>query len=124
MKNSTDEFSFILKPSTVCDGVGVFSTHAIKEGTHLRLFGDDVKLGDLVRKKKDVPEFFHAYCIDQGADLICPKDFGSMSVGWHMNHSKAPVATHRDLDWYAARDIFAGEEIVIDYNTLGEPEES
>lgn len=37
MQTATDEFSFILKPTE--HGVGVFATHAIKRGTHLRPLG-------------------------------------------------------------------------------------
>lgn len=120
--NTTNEFSFILKPSK--HGIGVFATHDIKNGTFLRLFGDEKKLEDRAQKrnKKDIPELFQQYCMDRGDSLICPKDFGHMAVGWHLNHSKTPNAVHCNFDWYAARDIRAGEEITIDYNSLEEPE--
>ena len=39
--DKTDEFSFVLKSSE--HGIGVFTVHDIKKGTHLRLFGDDDK---------------------------------------------------------------------------------
>ena len=55
--------------------------------------------------------------------LVCPKDFGCMSVGWYINHSKTPNAYHHDYDYYALSDIKEGEEITVDYNILGEPEE-
>ena len=38
MKNSTNEFSFVLKPSS--HGIGVFAVHDIKEDTSMRVFGD------------------------------------------------------------------------------------
>ena len=119
--NKTTEFSFILKSSE--HGIGVFAMHDIKEGTYLRLFGDEEKLEDRSqrRSKKDIPKFFWQYCADRGDTLLCPKDFGEMSVGWYLNHSREANATHKDYHWYAARDIKAGEEILIDYNTLEEP---
>lgn len=122
-QNKTTEFSFILKPSKY--GVGVFATHDIKKGTFLRLFGSSPcsKNGSSVRKKKDVPEFFRNYCIDGGESIFCPVDFGVMPVGWYMNHSKTPNAFHKNYDYYAIRDIAAYEEILIDYNTLGEHED-
>lgn len=123
--NTTSEFSFILKPSD--HGVGVFAVHRIAKGAHLRLFGDNetVDLGSILRSKKDVPEEFHEYCIDRGDDLICPEDFGQMHVGWYLNHDKNPNAFRdEDFKWYAAREIEAGEEILIDYNSLEEPVES
>jgi len=120
----TDEFSFMLKPSK--HGIGVFAAHDIKKGTFLRLFGDEKKIENraAMRDKKAVPEPFRQYCMNRGDKLICPKDFGNMSVGWHMNHSKNPNAVHKNYDWYASRDISAGEEITIDYNTLEEPEKA
>ncbi len=123
MQNKTTEFSFILKPAK--HGIGVFATHDIKAETYLRLFGDETEIADVsvVRKKKDVPEFFRQYCVDKDNTLRCPKDFGCMEVGWHLNHSKTPNAYHRNYDYYALSDIKAGEEITIDYNTLKEPEE-
>jgi hypothetical protein len=90
------------------------------------LFGDEENEGDVsvVRKKEDVPEFFRTYCVDRGDIMMCPKDFGCMEVGWHINHSKTPNAYHRDYDYFALRDIKAEEEITIDYNTLEESKES
>lgn len=123
--NITSEFSFILKPSD--HGIGVFAVYDIQKGTHLRLFGDKetTDLRSIVRPKNSVPELFQQFCMDRGDKLICPEDFGHMHVGWYLNHSKEPN-TFRDDDfkWYALRDIKAGEEITIDYNSLEEPQEA
>ncbi|OHA01355.1 MAG: hypothetical protein A3C11_01765 [Candidatus Sungbacteria bacterium RIFCSPHIGHO2_02_FULL_49_12] len=123
-ENTTNEFSFILKPSQ--HGIGVFAVHDIKKGTYLRLFGDEKELEHRVRNldKKEIPEAFRQYPMDRGETMICPEDFGCMPVGWYLNHSNKANAIHQDYHWYAARDIVAGEEITIDYNTLGESEES
>lgn len=122
-KNITNEFSFILKPSK--HGIGVFATHDIEKDTFLRLFGDEKESEHKVRilDKKDVPEVFQDYCLYRKNELVCPPDFGNMPVGWYLNHSQNPNAIHTDYKWYALRDIKAGEEILIDYNLLGEPEE-
>ncbi len=122
--NSTNEFSFILKPSQY--GVGVFTTHDISKGTHLALYGPEetMELRSIERNASDVPKIFHEYCINRGDKLICPKDFSAMSIGWYLNHSKDSNATNdEDYKWYASRDIKAGEEITIDYNSLNEPDE-
>ena len=119
--DKTDEFSFILKPSN--HGIGVFAVHNIREGTPLKVLGNGGKEDGIFRKKKDVPEIFQQYCISKGDKLIAPQDFGAMPVGWHLNHSKNPNAFYKDPHWHALRDIKAGEEILIDYNSLGEPEE-
>lgn len=124
MENKTTEFSFILKPAE--HGIGVFVAHDIKAGTYLRLFGNKTGTADvsITRKKEDIPEFFRQYCIDRSEILLCPKDFGCMEIGWYLNHSKIPNAYHRNYNFYALRDIKTGEEIVVDYNTLEEPEEA
>jgi len=124
MEETTNEFSFILKPSIF--GIGVFAAHEIKKGTHLRLFGDEKVFEHRVRimDKKDVPEFFQSYCMDRENKLVCPLDFGNMPVGWYLNHSKKTNTVRRDYHWYALRDIKEGEEILIDYNSLEEPEKS
>jgi SET domain-containing protein len=121
--DATTEFSFFLKPAE--HGVGVFAAHDIKLGTYLRFFGSQTDPNEvsIVRKKEDVPEFFRQYCVSRGDILYCPKDFGCMEIGWHVNHSKTPNAYHREYNYYALRDIKAGEEITIDYNSLEEPED-
>jgi hypothetical protein len=119
---NTSEFSFILKPSN--HGIGVFTTHDIQKGSHLRLFGDNemIDLRFITHLKKDVPHQFQEYCMDRGNKIICPEDFGSMHIGWYLNHSKDFNAFRdEDFKWYASRDIKSGEEIVIDYNSLEEP---
>jgi hypothetical protein len=122
MKNKTTEFSFVLQKSKY--GVGVFSAHDIQAEAYLRLFGDeDNPSGVSERTKDEVPENFRHLCVDWGDVLYCPTDFSCMEVGWFLNHSKTPNAYHRDFKYYAKSDIKAGEEIVIDYNTLEEPEE-
>lgn len=104
-------------------GVGVFATHGIAKGTFLRLFGDTEDNVARPRKREAVPEQFRSFCIETAEDSIsCPQDFGQMHIGWYLNHSRTPNAEHRDLIWYAARDIEAGEEITGDYNSLAEIE--
>ena len=119
----TTEFSFILKPSK--RGIGVFVTHNIKKGIFLRLFTDEGVRGDVIRKKSAIPKIFWGHCVDRGNGLtITPKDFSAMPVGCYINHSKNSNAVWKnDNAYYAIRDISEGEEILTDYNFLGEPEE-
>ena len=124
MQDFTNEFSFILKPSK--HGVGVFTVHGIKAGTYLQVFSNEERTGQGARRidKEKVPETLKDYCIDRGDQLACPTDFSAMSIGWYMNHSKTPNAAHKNYRYYAMRDIEAGEEILIDYNTLEESEDA
>ena len=114
----------MLKPSKY--GAGVFATHNIKVGTRLRLFGDEYSR---YMDFEDVPEVFRKYCIERKQVIICPVDFGSMPVGWYLNHSDTPNASISSdpdniYEWYAARDITINEEILIDYNAFDEPHEA
>lgn len=124
MKAETNEFSFILKPSPI-GGVGVFATHDIKQDTYLRLFGDEKILEGRTRiiDANVLDSDFKKYCMYRdGGLMVCPEDFGQMQIGWYLNHSiKNANALHKNYFWYATRDIKAGEEILIDYNTLEEP---
>lgn len=125
LMDSTNEFSFILKPSA--HGMGVFVTHDVKKRTHLRLFGNEKEFNEGTRLMdiNEVPELFQGLCINNsGTQLICPEDFGTMPIGWYLNHSKESNATRYALGWYASRDIVAGEEILVDYNSLDEPQEA
>jgi len=125
------EFLLILRPSSL-GGVGVFAVDDIPAGTILL----DRQFKTRVLKTKDIPADFVKYCIHI-TDEIClaPEQFDRLEIGWFVNHSPTPNIAHRvavnnpDLvngvkvyGVYAIRDIKAGEEILIDYNSLNEPE--
>lgn len=95
----------------------MFAVHAIRKGTKLRLF----PASDRVRRIRSLPrgkEQFLRYCVEHEGTIYAPADFGRMSIGWYLNHSKRPNAHHRNYVYFASRDIRAGEEITIDYRTL------
>ncbi|MFA6916498.1 MAG: SET domain-containing protein [Parachlamydiales bacterium] len=125
------EFSFMLKPSPL-GGVGVFSTHDIPAGTHL--FSSDFEIRTM--KVKDVPASLRKYCIYiSDEECLCPERFDRMEIGWYINHSSTPniakmsrvsnaqaVENIKERTIYAIQDIKEGDEILIDYNYLDEPE--
>lgn len=124
------EFSFILKPSPL-GGIGIFATHDIPAGT--LVFNAPYKLR--IVKIKDIPEVFLQYCIYiNDEECLAPERFDCMGIGWYTNHSaipniakKGPIKDENgnydpDTEVYAIRDIKAGEEILIDYNSFDEPE--
>jgi SET domain-containing protein len=46
-----------------------------------------------------------------------------MEIGWFLNHSETPnIIKKSDGLVYAVTDIQAGDEILMDYNQLNEPE--
>lgn len=113
------EFSVTLKPSTL-GGVGVFATHDIAEGT--QVFSG--KFSPVKRKIKDIPEEFIKYCVFvSDEECLSPERFDRMEIGWYLNHSDNPnVKKISDNYAIATRNIQAGEEILMDYNQLDEPD--
>ncbi len=124
MKNTTDKFSFILKPSTIKDaGVGVFALHDVAESTHMELFLKDFE--EELLEKNDIPKELRGYCIYQGGGkALCPKFFNRMDIGNYLNHSEnANLKWERGKGYFAKRNIKAGEELFGNYRELGEPED-
>lgn len=118
LKKKWTEFSFILKPCAA--GIGVFATHDIAAGTKLltgKFRGRNMKI-------KDVPADFIKYCVFiNEEDCLCPQRFDRMDIAWFLNHSHQPnIAKVAQNRVEALRDIKTGEEILIDYNELHEPE--
>jgi hypothetical protein len=125
------EYSVVLKPSRV-GGVGVFTTHDIAQGS--LIFRDPFRVK--IAQIKDIPNDFLPYCIYINShEVVCPKRFDHMEIGWYINHSFEPNINHTFPDHkqdiiskfsrqiiYALRDIKSGEEILMDYNNLNEPD--
>lgn len=125
------EFSFMLKPSPL-GGVGVFANHDIPAGTHLLNYNFEIR----TMKIKDVPSSLIQYCIYISDDeCLCPQRFDRMEISWYINHSSTPniarkssvsnaeaVKNIKERIVHAIQDIKAGDEILVDYNCLDEPE--
>jgi SET domain-containing protein len=122
--NQTNEFSFILKPAKNPEhGVGVFTLHNIDEGILIAAFLPTHSSRHM--KKEDIPESLLGYCVGkEDGTYACPNDFSCMEIGWYLNHSKNPNIAGNAIDgFYSLRSINAGEELLLNYNDLGEPEE-
>ncbi len=113
----TDELSFVLRPSGIA-GVGVFVTHPVAKGAYLAMFYDDT-VRRIRYEEMELNPQLKAFCLTYGIErreYVCvPHNFAQMEIGWFLNHSSNPNATH-DGKWIALRDIAAGEEITIDYS--------
>lgn len=112
------EFSAVLKPSPI-HGIGVFATHDIPKGT--KVFSDlNYKWYEL----NSVPVELRKYCQFLTEDTVRgPERFDRMEVDWFLNHSNNPnIVEIREEHWIAVKDIKAGEELLIDYAQLNEPE--
>jgi hypothetical protein len=125
MSARTDEFSFILKVSTIEGaGIGVFLLHDVDAGVWLEVFPRGYRSRRF--KAHELPAPLRSYCTAKERDVYaCPRQFNRMSIGWYLNHSNAPNA-HWDDDlngYVSSRKLSAGEELLIDYNLFDEPEE-
>ncbi|MDB5313899.1 MAG: hypothetical protein JWO38_8101 [Gemmataceae bacterium] len=115
---------FRLKQSGIVGaGVGVFATMDIPRGTVLKgLFGDeDVRwLSWEAFAALDLPaDLKDHFPVRYDTGCYLPRDFNRMSVGWFLNHSPEPNLAHDPgYDYYALRDLVAGEELLINYDDL------
>jgi hypothetical protein len=50
--------------------------------------------------------------------FVAPRDFNQLTIGWYVNHSKAPnVRVTAEMAFVAMRDNQNGEELTSDYST-------
>lgn len=119
----TAEPMLVLRRSAI-HGVGVHTTEPIGKGEHLRLWApEDWRFLTFAQAEQDpdVRAMREIYCVLDGTGYHCPLDFHRMSIGWYMNHSDLPNVRYVDqvdYEYFAVRDIAAGEEILCDYRAL------
>ncbi len=108
-------------------GVGVFALRNIAKGT--RIFPDDNDKIVWVSKRRlnllppEVKRLYNDFCIvkDRGRLYGCPTSFNHLTVAWYLNSSPKPnVGCERHYRFFALRDIKAGEELTVDYNTYND----
>jgi len=119
----TDQFSFRLKPSQVDKGgIGIFALHDIAPDTWLAIEPRGQAVG-ADYQESDIPKELLVYCVaNPDGTWNGPRQFNHMELSWFLNHSFEPNARYRDDGCYSIKEIKAGDEITIDYNSLGEPE--
>ncbi|HVX23770.1 MAG TPA: SET domain-containing protein [Candidatus Saccharimonadales bacterium] len=115
---------FELKESSIKDaGLGLFSKVDIPENTYLAFKPRNTHLG-VKRHVSEIPKEYLHFCIAETDDMYnCPRDFDNIEMLWYLNHSFEPNADKRVDGYYSSKNIAAGDEIVIDYNSLNEPED-
>ena len=115
---------FRLRPSTISGaGVGVFAVTAISKGTNLmELFAPDDfrRLTWAEFAALDAPsEVKENFATRYETECFVPRDFNRISVGWYLNDSEEPNLAHDEsYNYFAVRDIAAGEELLIRYDDL------
>lgn len=111
-----------LKPSKVCDGVGLFSIMEIKEG---EVILDDVTADDIYIRwdeitdlQEEVKNYLNSMCNSNKDGLYLSRSPNNINLAYFVNHSDNPNVFHNlKLDRFVAiRDIGVDEEIVCIYN--------
>ena len=118
-----------LGPSEV-HGIGVIAIRPIPKGTSL--FPNDpapirwVAVDALARAGLSEAErrFYEDFGIRRNGEIGCPSNFNLLTPSWYLNEpaesAEANVRSAPDFTFYAARDIEAGEELLIDYASFSE----
>lgn len=125
------QYSYILKASSG-KGIGVFALHDLSAGSSI---SEHSRFKVRLYKSNEIPQELKGHCTHLvNGNVIAPERFDQMPIFWYLNHSDSPNViipegiSIVDDQWlvmqmYALRDIKAGEELFINYNELGEPEE-
>ena len=112
-----------LKPSKVCDGVGVFALRLIPAGTIL--FADVVPDTDFVRWDQlddidpVVVSYLSSICNTSPDGLYLSQTVNNINLSFYVNHSSNPNVVHdRNLDRFSTlEDVDEGEEILCKYES-------
>jgi SET domain-containing protein len=108
-------------------GVGVFAIRNIAKGTQI-FSGDNDKIvwvnkRNFKRLPPEVRRLYDDFCIikHSGRTYGCPTNFNRLTPSWYLNSSSKPnVGCDKHYRFFALRDIKAGEELTVDYNTYNE----
>lgn len=113
-----------LMPSQI-HGVGVFAIRDIPKGTNI--FKDDmskmvwIDTKEVIANSREIRSLYDDFCVQHEGKYGCPVGFNNLTVAWYINEplagQKPNVVCRRDYDFFAAKDIKAGEELTVDYST-------
>ena len=111
-----------LKPSKVCDGVGLFSIVEIKKD---EIIFDDVTADDVYiwwdeipNLREEVKNYLNSMCNSDKNGFYLSRTPNNINLAYFVNHSDNPNVFHDlELDRFIAiKDIGVDEEIVCVYN--------
>lgn len=111
-----------LKPSKVCDGVGLFTILPIKKGEVLMkdVTADTtfISWAELPGLHKDVKLYLDSICNRNNDGIFLSRTPNNINLAYFVNHSNSPNVMHNlNLDEFITiRDIERDEEIVCMYD--------
>ena len=72
-------------------------------------------------KNKALRRLYDDFSIIKKKLYGCPTSFNRLTPAWFLNESEKPnVRCDENYDFFAIRDISAGEELTVDYSTFSE----
>lgn len=111
------------------NGVGVFAIRSIKKGTNI-FSTDTAKMvpvdgKQIKRLPKEIKKLYEDFCVikkkKNGKTYLCPRNFNVLTVAWYINDSDDPnVRCDKYYDFFALRNIRAGEELTAEYSTYSD----
>ena len=113
-----------LKPSRI-GGVGVFAIRRIPKGTFIFPLDNQrmrwVQDKQLKHLPREIVRLYKDFAIIRGKAYGAPWHFDRITPAWYLNHSKRPnVAIDGHFHFYALKDIPAGTELTVDYDTYSD----
>jgi len=116
-----------LRPSQI-HGVGVFAIRNVPKGVNI--FSDDksemiwIDKEMIQTKLGEVRRLYDDFCVLSNQKYGCPAGFNNLTIGWYINEplegQEPNVVCNGDYDFFAAREILAGEELTVDYSTFSD----
>lgn len=113
-----------LMPSAI-HGVGVFAIMTIPKDTYVFEPDDGVLVSVETSKTEGLTpplrKLYEDFCVLNRDKYACPVSLNLLTPAWYLNSSKHPnMAADSRLRFYAVREIAAGEELTVDYDTYSQ----
>lgn len=119
-----------LRPSRIHKGgVGVFAIKKIRNGTAL-FSGDNeemlwVEEPSVPKVPREIRRLYDDFSVIKDKRYGCPQNFNRLTMAWYLNepgkYQKPNVGCDPDsFDFFALRNIEAGEELTVDYSKYSE----
>jgi hypothetical protein len=83
--------------------------------------------GDLPRTPRQVRRLYDDFAVVKDKRYGCPKNFNRLTMSWYLNEPRKgqrPNVRETNYDFFALRDIKAGEELTVDYSTYSDKPQS
>jgi SET domain-containing protein len=112
-------------------GVGVFAIIDIPINTSIfsndkseMVWFNEEEL-ELQKLSEEFKNLYKDFCVilKKGDSKVygCPDNFTNLTISWYLNHSKTPnVYCDQEYNFLTLRDIKAGEELTVDYDTYSD----